>query len=169
MENIMTQVSTETAVITPAQLLRQWQHHRNLTRRVIEAFPEKELYNYSIGGMRTFAELAMEIMGMAVPGLKGIVSGDWENGQEVFSKTVPPSKKELLDMWDETTEQISFLWSKIPLHRFQEVDVAFGLYEGPGYYTIWYWIDNEIHYRGQGYVYLRSLGIEPPPFWDRPV
>jgi uncharacterized damage-inducible protein DinB len=169
MENTITQVSAETAVITPAQLLRQWQHHRNLTRRVIAAFPEKELYHYSLGGMRTFAELAMEILGMAVPGLKGIVSGNWENGQDVFSLKVPPTKQQLLDLWDETTEQINVLWAKIPPHRFQEIDVAFGLYEGPGYYTICYWIDNEIHHRGQGYVYLRSLGIEPPPFWDRAV
>ena len=169
MENNITQVSTDTAVITPDQLLRQWQNHRNLTRRVIEAFPENELYNYSLGGMRTFAELAMEIVGMAVPGLKGIVSGTWENGQDVFSRKVPPTKKQLLDLWDETTEQINALWMEIPPHRFQQIDVAFGLYEGPGYYTIWYFIDNEIHHRGQGYVYLRSLGIEPPPFWDRPV
>jgi uncharacterized damage-inducible protein DinB len=26
---------------------------------------------------------------------------------------------------------------------------------------------NEIHHRGQGYVYLRTLGIEPPPFYER--
>jgi len=30
-----------------------------------------------------------------------------------------------------------------------------------------YTIDNEVHHRGQGYVYLRALGIEPPPFWER--
>ena len=30
-----------------------------------------------------------------------------------------------------------------------------------------YWIDNEVHHRGQAYVYLRALGIEPPPFYDR--
>ena len=28
-------------------------------------------------------------------------------------------------------------------------------------------IDNEIHHRGQGYVYLRALGKEPPPFYER--
>ncbi|MEJ6979249.1 DinB family protein [Pedobacter sp. P351] len=28
-------------------------------------------------------------------------------------------------------------------------------------------IDNEIHHRGQAYVYLRSLGITPPFFWER--
>jgi len=28
-------------------------------------------------------------------------------------------------------------------------------------------VDNEIHHRGQGYVYLRSLGITPPGFYER--
>lgn len=30
-----------------------------------------------------------------------------------------------------------------------------------------YLIDNEIHHRGQGYVYLRLLGLEPPLFYER--
>ncbi|MEJ7681733.1 MAG: DinB family protein [Segetibacter sp.] len=33
--------------------------------------------------------------------------------------------------------------------------------------SIFYFIDNEIHHRAQGYVFLRSLGIEPPHFWER--
>ncbi|MEX6688230.1 DinB family protein [Danxiaibacter flavus] len=40
-------------------------------------------------------------------------------------------------------------------------------YEGPAYSSLLYFIDNEIHHRAQGYVYLRSLGIQPPFFWDR--
>jgi uncharacterized damage-inducible protein DinB len=28
-------------------------------------------------------------------------------------------------------------------------------------------IDNEIHHRAQGYVYLRLLGLEPPAFFER--
>ncbi|MEO6001370.1 MAG: DinB family protein [Chitinophagaceae bacterium] len=84
------------------------------------------------------------------------------------SKTSKPTtKKELLDQWDETTEQLIELWSQIPPGRFQENDKAFGQWEGPIYFFIFYWIDNEIHHRGQAYVYLRSLGIEPPAFWDR--
>jgi uncharacterized damage-inducible protein DinB len=47
------------------------------------------------------------------------------------------------------------------------VEKAFGEWEMPGIVTIQYAIDNEIHHRGQGYVYLRALGIEPPPFWER--
>jgi uncharacterized damage-inducible protein DinB len=30
-----------------------------------------------------------------------------------------------------------------------------------------YFLDNEIHHRGQGYVYLRELGVEPPAFYQR--
>jgi uncharacterized damage-inducible protein DinB len=30
-----------------------------------------------------------------------------------------------------------------------------------------YVVDNEIHHRAQGYVYLRALGIEPPLFHVR--
>ena len=55
----------------------------------------------------------------------------------------------------------------IPPSRFAEVDKAFGQWENSGANTILYGIDNEIHHRGQGYVYLRALGIEPPAFWER--
>jgi uncharacterized damage-inducible protein DinB len=40
-------------------------------------------------------------------------------------------------------------------------------WEGPGYNTILYAVDNEPHHRAQGHVYLRALGVEPPPFFDR--
>ena len=32
---------------------------------------------------------------------------------------------------------------------------------------ILYIIENETHHRGQAYVYLRALGIQPPFFWKR--
>jgi uncharacterized damage-inducible protein DinB len=164
------QKAVTTVVITPEALLDHWQGHRRLTRKVIEAFPEDKLFNYSVGGMRTFSQLVMEFLGMAVPGLKGIITGKWQRIEEMPHHScagVPATKKELLERWDEATEEINSLWPQIPPHRFQEIDKAFGQWEGPGYFFILYWVDNEIHHRGQGYVYLRSLGIEPPPFWDR--
>ena len=51
--------------------------------------------------------------------------------------------------------------------RFPETATAFGQFTAPIHDLILYVIDNEIHHRGQGYVYLRALGIEPPPFYDR--
>lgn len=169
-QSILEKKSTATEVISPKELLAHWQGHRGLTRKLIEAFPEKELFTYSIGGMRPFAELVIEMLDMAVPGVSGIVTGQWQKLDDmahINGKTKPTTKEELLLQWDETTKKLNALWPQIPAHRFQENDVAFGQYEGTICSFILYFIDNEIHHRGQGYVYLRSLGIEPPAFWDR--
>lgn len=155
-------------VIEPDALFRHWQGHRDLTRRAIEAFPEKELFEFSIGGMRPFAQLAMEMITMAGPTIKGLATGEWKKWEESESEPpAPKTKQDLLKLWDQNTELLSEYWPKIPLRRFQEIDKAFGQWEGPGYWILFYIIDNEIHHRGQGYVYLRALGIEPPAFWDR--
>ena len=53
------------------------------------------------------------------------------------------------------------------IEAFQETVLAFDLYEGVLYTLLLYVIDNEIHHRGQGYVYLRALGTEPPHFYER--
>lgn len=149
--------------ITPDALLAHWQGHRRLTRRVIDAFPEEQLFTFSIGGMRPFGELAMEMVTMAVPMVRGAVSGDWSTAAD---RAVRP-KQEVLRLWDESTEQLNALWPQIPPQRFQETMTAFGQYPGVLHDLILYVIDNEIHHRGQGYVYLRALGIEPPPFYER--
>lgn len=152
-------------VLTKDQLLAHWQGHRALTRRVIEAFPEKELFSFSLGGMRTFGDLAAELIAIAVPGVKGLATDEWKELDEKDSSN--GSKAKLLEIWDRNTEEINEWFAKIPEGRLQETMVAFGQYEDKGYCTLFYFIDNEIHHRGQGYVYLRALGIEPPAFWER--
>jgi hypothetical protein len=156
--------TTPLNVIDAETLLQNWQGHRRLTRRVIEAFPEDKLFHFSVGGMRPFAEMAWEFIRMAVPIAEGVATGKWK---EFNSGSKPASKAEILMLWDLQTAQLNELFPTIPVHRFSEVDKAFGQWEGPGVATIQYAIDNEIHHRGQGYVYLRALGIEPPPFWER--
>ncbi|HLW19728.1 MAG TPA: DinB family protein [Cyclobacteriaceae bacterium] len=156
-------------ILSQEDLLAHWQGHRGLTRRVIDAFPEEEFFTYSIGGMRPFAEMTKELLDIAGPGIQGIVSGDWGAGGEwdhSMEKAGIKTKQDILKKWDEVTEKINRLWPQIKPERFQETDVAFGQYENKIYASLFYFIDNEIHHRGQGYVYLRSLGIEPPPFWE---
>jgi len=165
METAVTQSKKVDQVITPSELLAHWQGHRSLTRKTIEAFPEKEFFNHSIGGMRTFAEVTMELLGIAGPGIREIVTGKTAQLEEHFDHG--NSKAKILQAWDKTTEEINALWPQIALERFQEPIKTFGQYEGTVQSSIFYFIDNEIHHRGQGYVYLRSLGIEPPMFWDR--
>ena len=156
----------EVDVLTADALLKNWQGHRHLTRRVIAAFPEDKLFEFSIGGMRPFSELAWEFIRMAVPIVDGVATGKWKEWEDVQG-TKPATKNELLTLWDTQTSELEEKFPKIPPHRFTEVDTAFGQWKNPGIATIQYAIDNEIHHRGQGYVYLRSLGIEPPPFWER--
>jgi uncharacterized damage-inducible protein DinB len=156
-------MATTATFLGTEQLLAHWQGHRRLTRRVIEAFPDEELFAFSIGGMRTFGEIATELVSMAGPMVKGLATGEWE--QLVGPK--PALKVELLRLWDEGTEQLDRYWPEIPPERFQEEITSFGQYTGPGHWQVLYVIDNEIHHRGQGYVYLRALGTDVPPFWER--
>ena len=157
-------VNAALASAVPADgLLAHWQGHRRLTRRVIEAFPDDRLFAFSVGGMRPFGALAMEMLTMAAPTVRGVVSGTWDTS---FGRE-PRPKTEVLRLWDEATKEIDALWPQIPPQRFQETRKAFGQYEGVVYTLLLYVIDNEIHHRGQGYVYLRALGIEPPPFYER--
>ena len=161
----MTTAIAEVGVETANDLLKNWQGHRRLTRKVIEAFPEDKLFEFSVGGMRPFSELAWEFIRMAVPIAEGVATGKW--AEFTVSKASATTKADLLKIWDEQTVKLDEVFAQIPARRFSEVDKAFGQWEGRGIDTIRYAIDNEIHHRGQGYVYLRALGIEPPPFWER--
>ena len=149
--------------ISTDALRDHWQGHRRLTRRVIEAFPEDQLFEFSIGGMRTFGELANELLSMAAPMAHGMATLEWGGYAPAKAKT----KSEILAAWDESTKKIDEMWPKIPPERFHEQLTSFGQYTGFGYWQILYIIDNEIHHRGQSYVYLRALGVEPPPFYER--
>lgn len=151
------------AAITPEQLLASWQGHRRLTRRLIDVFPDEELFSLTIGGMRTFGAISIELLNMALPTVRGIVTERWET----MEKMEDPSKDDILREWDRSTSEIDALWPQIPVGRFQEVRTAFGQWTMPVHDLLLYIIDNEVHHRGQGYVYLRALGVEPPPFYER--
>jgi uncharacterized damage-inducible protein DinB len=153
------------SLLSKEDMLKNWQGNRALTRRVIEAFPEKELFEFSIGGMRTFAELTKELLAIAVPGLHQIVTGEMTVFDEKRSEL--NNREELLKAWDEATPKINEYWAKIQPEQFYQTIKLFGQYEFPAIDSIIYFIENEIHHRGQGYVYLRALGIQPPFFWER--
>jgi uncharacterized damage-inducible protein DinB len=149
--------------ISTSALLNHWQGHRRLTRRVIDVFPEDQLFSFSIGSMRPFGAMALEMIGMVEPMVRGILTSDWNRID------LPPvlAKRDVLRMWDESTATLDRLWPQIPRERFQETMTAFGRWPGKVHDLILYAIDNEVHHRGQGFVYLRALGVEPPAFYAR--
>lgn len=158
-----TPVASGAQVVTLEALLEHWRGHRRLTRRLIEAFPEDQIFTFSLGGMRPFGAMALELISMEAPMLRGLATGEWHS----FTDRDPVPKAELLRLWDEATAEIEDLWPLLTPEHFQHTFTAFGMYDGTGYYLLSYVIDNGIHHRGQGYVYLRALGVEPPPFYDR--
>lgn len=157
--------STTAQIIDKDQLLTHWLGHRKVTRRTLEAFPEKDLFEFSVGGMRTFAQLMKELLAMDGPTAKGLATDEWEAFDE--EKTELTTKDALLSAYDDATTTIEKYWKDITMEKFQEKVIAFGQYEGTGYSTLFYIIDNEIHHRAQGFVYLRALGITPPNFWEQ--
>jgi uncharacterized damage-inducible protein DinB len=162
----MSTTATATAqIITPSQLLSHWQGHRSLTRRVIEAFPEKDFFEYTIGGMRTASQLALELLAIGAPALKAIVERDEKPYTEAGATLT--TKAQFLAQWDESTDMINTYFPQIPEEDFSKTFNLFGQYNSPIIHSILYFVDNEIHHRGQMYVYLRGLGIEPPFFWER--
>ncbi len=159
----MASETTEVTAMTADALLQHWQVNRRLTRRTIEAFPEDKLFRYAVGGMRPFGVMACESISMTMPTVTGVATGVWAE----YKDAMPATKAEMLQVWDKETAHLADVFRQIPQARFSEVDTAFGQWTMTGIAMILYVIDNEIHHRGQGYVYLRTLGIEPPPFWER--
>jgi len=153
-----------TLFLSKEEFLNHWQGHRNLTRRVIEAFPENDLFNFSIGGMRTFAAMTQELLAIAGPGLKSIAENETSAYQAPEEIT---TKEALLQKWDEDTAVINHYYESLDPARFGEKFSLFGAYDNSIKDNLLYFIDNEMHHRGQGYVYLRALGIVPPFFWER--
>ena len=139
----MTSATTTINILTAETLLNNWQGHRRVTRKTIEAFPEDKLFEFSVGGMRPFGQMALEFIRMAVPIVDGVSTGKWVE----YKGPKPTTKSELLQLWDAQTEELNTKFPNIPPHRFSEVDKAFGRWEGPGLATIQYAIDNEIHHR----------------------
>ena len=107
----MSVASVSSSSVIPSDALRQhWQGHRRLTRRVIDAFPDDKLFTFSVGGMRPFGTLALEMLTMAVPMVHGALSGEWETSMN----RDPRPKQEILRQWDErfTTEVLNIRLQK---------------------------------------------------------
>lgn len=153
------------SLVSPEYLLAHWQGNRRLTRRVIEAFPEDQLFTFTAAPpMRPFGELAWEVVGLADYVLRGLNTGDWSWTPPAGPP--PHDRAALLAAWDEQTPRLEAAVPVYPPERYQEKrDMAWGHFSPLD--TVLYAIENEIHHRGQGYVYLRALGIQPPVFYER--
>lgn len=140
--------------------------NRRLTMRVVEAFPEDQLFNYTPDEkLRPFAEMVKEIMNIENGYMRGIALDKWEY-QNLFEGVT--TKENLIKISNEIREETRKMWAEMPEERLEIVvkDSFFGP-EQSHFARLQYALENEIHHRGQGYTYLRILGIEPPEFYVR--
>ena len=149
-----------TALVTPESMLKHWQGHRSITRKTIEMFPEEHLFTFQPAPpMRSFGALMIEVLGLIEPTVKGVQISDFSYGE--FGKIT--SKAALLEAWDANTITLDAGIKGISSTRWLEVVTVYGSKQSM-FGFVDYLLENEIHHRSQGYVYLRLLGLEPPFF-----
>lgn len=161
------------SLVSKDRFLEIWEANRRLTLKTIEAFPDDQLLGYTpVEPLRSFGAMLLEVAYLELDYMRGIATGEWryEGGEEAFARRPgAPSRAKLLGVLEEVRAQTRAWWPAIPEDRLltTEPDPFFG---GPPDMLIQrleYAVENEIHHRAQGYVYLRLLGIEPPAFYDR--
>jgi len=150
-------------VLTLEQFVKHFQGHRRLTIRTIEAFPEDQLFSFKAESMRTFGDLAGEILLVERYTLSGIITGHW-----VWQTPEPvASKQALLSAFDVQAKESPGLFGQLTGERLAAVEKDEFGHTSANRDRLLYMVDNEIHHRAQGYVYLRLLGLAPPAFWER--
>jgi uncharacterized damage-inducible protein DinB len=149
-----------------------WEHlagHRRLTVRAIEAFPEDQLFTFQpVDAMRTFDQIAGEILQIEHITITGIATGHWTHWDDQSPYLKTNSKSQLLEHFRALHTQSKNLWPTITAARLSEVEPDIWTNQPSSMRSrLEYMLENEIHHRGQGYVYLRMLGVEPPAFYER--
>ena len=98
-------------LLTPEALLTNLKDVRALTRNVIEAFPEKELFEFSVANLRPFSQMVEEFLMIT---------------NYIFTETLhekhtpfytegqfPTTKAEVLALWDRATEILDREWKEV--------------------------------------------------------
>ncbi|HEU5141144.1 MAG TPA: DinB family protein [Bacillales bacterium] len=154
-------------VISKEEWFDNWEGNRRLTMRTIEAFPEEELFGYvPTAPLRAFSEMVKEILNIESAYMKGIAMDQWAFSDQFKAVS---NKEDLLKTCDEVREETRKLWASMSEERLGIVldDPFFGGPPQSHFERVQYALENEIHHRGQGFIYLRMLGIEPPAFYIR--
>jgi uncharacterized damage-inducible protein DinB len=140
-------------------ILRYWHNVRNLTLRLLDEFPADSFDFRPAPEIMTVSQLFKHILQVELFVRQGFLEDQWEKPAELssnfFEKDMIRDKLKL-----ENRKTISLL-SEIPDGKFMQMrPTPFG--EISGELLIQVAIDEEIHHRGNLYVYLRCLGKIPP-------
>ncbi|HBZ00009.1 MAG TPA: hypothetical protein DEO84_01685 [candidate division Zixibacteria bacterium] len=140
-------------------IIKYWDNVRRLTLDVLERFPDDKLSYRPIPTVRTVAEQFEHILAEEIFVRNGLMLKLWEN---VPSPNEACTDKgvlaEMLRREHETTSRVLRMLPPDTFGVFHETPYGQMTTEAVIYLTI----DEEIHHRGNLYVYLRLLNIVPP-------
>jgi uncharacterized damage-inducible protein DinB len=146
-------------VVDKKIILRYWHNVRNLTLRLLDEFPADSFDFRPASEIMTVSQQFKHIVQVELYVRQGFLEGQWQQPTELssnfFEKEMIRDKLKL-----EHRKTVSLL-SEIPDGKFMQMRTTpFG--EISGELLIQVAIDEEIHHRGNLYVYLRCLGKIPP-------
>lgn len=150
------------------EIQAQWEGNRRLTLKAAAAFPADRLMTYApTAPLRPFGTMLDEISRIDFSYVRGLVDDRWAwDPKDPAPATDAAGAIRLLEA---STAYVQAAWERLTpdiLLERRTDPFFFGDSRRPFDWLL-YCIENEIHHRGQGYVYLRELGIEPPHFWER--
>lgn len=143
-----------------------WEENRRLTDKVATVFCEAGVMDETpVPGMRSFRKLLLEIWGIEQVYARGLATENWKFEFLPESYNTCPIE-ELITVGRSVREETRNLWTTVTEEALKkERPTPFqGHPEGRAIEWLTYALENEIHHRAQGYVYLRLLGLEPPAF-----
>ncbi len=152
-----------------AFITQSWDHYRQVVGvglRAVAALPEASLDTHPIPGMRTPKQLAVHLFAGTHEFPRAVVAGKIGDYDEDAIAAGLETKAELLAwcrrQWDEGTAIVQALTDA---QIAAIVETPWGV-DFPGFVLMKITEDEFWHHRGQLYVYLRALGVEPPMLYD---
>lgn len=149
--------------------LSAWEDSRRLTNRVARALAGADALDRSmVEGMRPFRAMMLEIYRVEQWCVRGLAHEQWGFPPLPEGLNAGPLE-DVFTFGQGIREETRRLWPTIPDEAFTRLRPSPDPYipEGSAIGRLTYALENEIHHRGQGYVYLRLLGQEPPAFHRR--
>ena len=152
-----------------ANLTRSWDHFRTVVGiglRAVAAIPDAALDTHPIPNMRTPKELAVHLFAGMHEFPKAVREGKVGDYDEAAIAASLKTKADLLAwcrrQWDDGTAIAQALTDP---QIAAIVQTPWGV-SFPGFVLLRITEDEFWHHRGQLYVFLRALGVEPPMLYD---
>jgi len=145
--------------MTKNAVLKYWENVRKLTLKVFDLFPHDKFDYSPVDNVRSVAEQFDHILICELYARIGMLTGIWDMAP--FSGERDLSRESLREKLYKENRKTLGLLRMLPEGQFIKIyNTPFGAVSGEA--VIYETIDEEIHHRGNLYIYLRLLGIDPP-------